>query len=92
MHCGVGCPYFGFELVCCHNPLKAEGWVFHKRVGKQNEWWPGDVGGQRERIRELERIIEEQDRMIPGLESKIRNWGLSSSIFLLCDSFNSCGV
>jgi len=30
------------------------GKVFHKKVGKQNQWWPENVKKQKDKIRELQ--------------------------------------
>ena len=47
--------------------LQMEGKVFHKKVGKQNQWWPEDVKGQKEKIRKLEKKIVELDEEIKRL-------------------------
>ncbi len=39
--------------------LKEEGRVFHKKVGRQNQWWTEKVDEQRRKIRELESVLDE---------------------------------
>jgi len=51
--------------------LKAEKKVFHKRVGRQNQWWTEKVDEQRKRIREQEKIIQEKDIRLIKKDEKI---------------------
>ncbi len=63
--------------------LRMESKVFHKKVGKQNQWWPENVKEQKEKIRGLEKEIRDQNKkhkeevrelkdQIRGLEERIK--------------------
>ncbi len=44
--------------------LREEGKVFHKRIGRQNQWWTEKVDEQRKKIRELEWMLRDKDEKI----------------------------
>lgn len=59
---GVGVNWYAASLYL--NQLKDEGRVFHKRIGRQNQWWTEKVDEQRKKIRELEWILRDKDEKI----------------------------
>ncbi|OQX55857.1 MAG: hypothetical protein B5M53_03735 [Candidatus Cloacimonas sp. 4484_209] len=65
---GVGVNWYAAKLYL--GELMREGKVFHKRIGRQNQWWTEKVDEQRKKIRELEKVVKEKDEMIEKLEDK----------------------
>ena len=65
---GVGVNWYAAKLYL--GELMREGKVFHKRIGRQNQWWTEKVDEQRKKIRELEKVVKKKDEMIEKLEDK----------------------
>lgn len=52
--------------------LMAEGKVFHKRVGRQNQWWTENVNESRRMIKVLKDELNKRDKRIRELEDEIK--------------------
>lgn len=65
---GVGVNWYAAKLYL--EELMREGKVFHKRIGRQNQWWTEKVDEQRKKIRELEWVLRDKDEKIEELERK----------------------
>ena len=50
--------------------MKAEGLLFHEKVGRQNQWWPENIDGLTKKVRLLEKQLKERDERIRELEGK----------------------
>jgi len=59
---GVGLNWYAASYYLHH--LKDKGRVFHKKVGRQNQWWTEKVDEQRKKIRVQEMIINELERKL----------------------------
>lgn len=68
---GVGVNWYAASLYL--NQLKEEGKIFHKRIGRQNQWWTEKVDEQRKKIRELENVLKEKDSKLEKKDEKIEN-------------------
>ncbi|MBU4266440.1 MAG: FaeA/PapI family transcriptional regulator [Candidatus Altiarchaeales archaeon] len=66
---GVGLNWFTASFYL--SELRSDGKVFHKRVGRQNQWWTEKVDEQRGKIREQEKIIQEKDIKLMKKDEKI---------------------
>jgi len=64
---GVGLNWYSADAHLAH--LKAEKKVFHKRVGRQNQWWTEKVAESRRMVRVLKEENKEKDEKIDELES-----------------------
>jgi len=62
--------------------LREEGKVFHKRIGRQNQWWTEKVDEQRQKIRELEKENSRLKERIRKLESKLKEFEMSNNKIL----------
>ncbi len=67
---GVGLNWFTTSFYL--SELKSEGIVFHKRVGRQNQWWTENVDEQRRKVKKLERKLMVKDEEIKRLKSRVR--------------------
>lgn len=55
--------------------MKADGLLFHEKVGKQNQWWPENISKLTDKVRNQEREIgklRKQCKRIPELENEIQ--------------------
>jgi len=66
---GVGVNWYAAKLYL--GELMREGKVFHKRIGRQNQWWTEKVDEQRKKIRELEKVVKEKDIELKKKDEKI---------------------
>jgi len=66
---GVGVNWYAAKLYL--GELMREGKVFHKRIGRQNQWWTEKVDEQRKKIRELEKVVKEKDEKIEKQSERI---------------------
>lgn len=57
---GVGLNWYAASFYL--GQLKGDGKVFHKKVGRQNQWWTEKVDEQRKKIRELESVLNELEK------------------------------
>ena len=69
---GVGVNWYAAKLYL--GELMREGKVFHKRIGRQNQWWTEKVDEQRKKIRELEKENSRLKERIRKLESKLKEF------------------
>ena len=67
---GVGLNWFTASFYL--SELRAEGKIFHKRVGRQNQWWTENIDEQRKRMKKLEGELMIKDGEIKKLRRKIR--------------------
>ncbi|HDH41550.1 MAG TPA: hypothetical protein ENG12_04010 [Candidatus Altiarchaeales archaeon] len=67
---GVGLNWFTASFYL--SELRAEGKVFHKRVGRQNQWWTENIDEQRKKMKKLERELMIKDEEIKKLKREIR--------------------
>jgi len=67
---GVSLNWYAASYYLHH--LKDKGRVFHKKVGRQNQWWTEKVDEQRKKIRELERENEKLKERIKELEKQVK--------------------
>lgn len=66
---GVGLNWFTASFYL--SELKEEGKIFHKRVGRQNQWWTENIDEQREKMKKLERELMIKDEEIERLKRQI---------------------
>jgi len=59
--------------------MKAEGLLFHEKVGRQNQWWPENIERLTEKVRrqeeenkKLKEKVEEQAKEIEELKKRIK--------------------
>ncbi|MBU4266944.1 MAG: FaeA/PapI family transcriptional regulator [Candidatus Altiarchaeota archaeon] len=50
--------------------LKGDGKVFHKKVGRQDQWWTENVNESRRMVRVLKEKVNDQDKVLRELEKK----------------------
>ncbi|RLI92426.1 MAG: hypothetical protein DRO89_02235 [Candidatus Altiarchaeales archaeon] len=67
---GVGLNWFTASFYL--SELRTEGKIFHKRVGRQNQWWTENIDEQRRKVKKLERKLMIKDEEIKKLKREIR--------------------
>ncbi len=67
---GVGVNWYAAKLYL--DELMKEGRVFHKKIGRQNQWWTEKVDEQRKKIREMEWILRDRDEKIKKQEDLLK--------------------
>jgi len=54
--------------------MKAEGILFHEKVGRQNQWWTHNISQQRHMIQELQKIVEKLNKENEQLRNEIKGF------------------
>jgi len=57
---GVGLNWYAASFYL--GQLREEGRVFHKKVGRQNQWWTEKIDEQRKKIREMESVLKKLEK------------------------------
>ncbi|RLI83992.1 hypothetical protein DRP07_02500 [Archaeoglobales archaeon] len=52
--------------------LEAQGRVFHKKIGRQDQWFDVDVNESRRLVKSLKKRVEKQDKIIKNQDRRIR--------------------